>query len=231
MENSIEEICSDCFRGDNFFVATCEKKSGHTGRHSSGNAQNKFQWGEIPESEILEGLEALLLSIGEDPNREGLLKTPKRFLKAFVEMTEGYKTNPADVLSTFFDAEGYDEMVILKDIDFKSLCEHHLLPFSGTAAIGYIPDKRIIGLSKLARLVECFSKRLQVQERMTVQIANSLSGVLAPKGVGVIIRAHHSCMSCRGVKKSNSTMVTSSLLGKMREDHSVRAEFLSLCEK
>lgn len=169
----------------------------------------------------------LLEWLGEDPNREGLLDTPKRVCRAFLEMTSGMREDPAQILSTKFSA-AYDEMVIVKDIKFTSVCEHHLLPFVGTAVVGYLPDKQVIGLSKIPRLVECFAKRLQLQERLTTQIAESLQEHLQPKGVGVHLTAFHSCMGCRGVKQAAASMVTSSLLGEFRNNPSTRSEFFQL---
>jgi GTP cyclohydrolase I len=170
----------------------------------------------------------LLTHIGEDTSREGLSDTPKRVAKALLEMTEGYNMNPKEVLGTTFDAEGCDEMVILKGIDFTSLCEHHMLRFVGTAVVGYIPTARIVGISKLARLVDCFSKRLQNQERLTAQVVSSLMVHLDPLGAACVIQAHHQCMGCRGVKRGTATMVTSSLAGQIRTDPTARAEFMAL---
>jgi GTP cyclohydrolase I len=170
----------------------------------------------------------LLELIGEDPSREGLRDTPRRHIKAMLEMTEGYKLKAEDVLKTTFDAEGYDELVVLKHIEFTSLCEHHLLPFSGTAAVAYLPGERIVGLSKLARLVEMHARRLQVQERMTSDIANDIQRVLGPRGVAVVVQAHHSCMGCRGVRKPTARMVTSAMRGTFLEKAEARAEVLSL---
>lgn len=175
-----------------------------------------------------DAVKILLESIGEDPQRDGLLDTPKRFVKALTEMTEGYKQDYKEILSTCFDVP-YDEMVILKNIHFTSLCEHHLLPFIGFASIAYIPSNKVVGLSKLARLVHCFARRLQVQERLTSQIAEAILEVLQPEGVAVIISAKHQCMSCRGLRQSGGDMVTSSMLGQFR-DHAVRDEFLQLCK-
>lgn len=169
---------------------------------------------------------ALLRDIGEDPTRAGLLDTPKRYVKAFHELTEGYKQDPADILSRVFDGENYDEMVVVRGIEFTSLCEHHLLPFVGEATVAYIPDGKVVGLSKIPRLVHCFAKRLQLQERLTKQIADAIMERLAPLGVGVIVRASHSCMRLRGVR-CRGEMVTSTLLGNFREP-AVRQEFLSL---
>lgn len=175
-----------------------------------------------------EAVKRLLTHIGEDIAREGLLDTPKRVAKALLEMTEGYGLNPKEVLGTTFDAEGCDEMVILKNINFTSLCEHHMLPFVGTAVVGYIPTERIVGISKLARIVDCYSKRLQNQERLTSQVVRALMDHLDPLGAACIIQAHHQCMGCRGVKRGDATMVTSSLAGQIRTDPTARAEFMAL---
>lgn len=180
-------------------------------------------------------IETLLRYIGEDPGRDGLKDTPKRVVKALEEMTAGYDEKPEDMLSTTFDLDtSLDQIVLLDAIHFTSLCEHHMLPFSGIASVGYIPnplaERPVVGLSKLARLVSCFARRLQVQERMTEQIAESLNDSLKPLGVGVVIRAKHSCMSCRGVRLENSCMVTSAMRGSLREDRELRQEFLSYIE-
>jgi GTP cyclohydrolase I len=169
----------------------------------------------------------LLSWIGEDVTREGLRDTPRRVAKAFREMTAGLHMNPAEVLGTVFQ-ETSDQMVVVRGIRFSSMCEHHLLPFTGTAAVGYIPKGRVIGLSKIPRLVEVFAKRPQVQERMTNQIAESLMEHLQPNGVGVIVKAHHSCMGCRGVRQPDAEMVTSCLLGCLRQDGAARSELLGL---
>ncbi|MDB5038946.1 MAG: cyclohydrolase [Bacteriovoracaceae bacterium] len=172
-----------------------------------------------------EAIAELIKLIGENPEREGLLKTPHRFVKAFVELTSGYSDDPKKILaSTFTDT--CDEMVVVREIPFWSLCEHHMLPFHGVATVGYLPKGKIIGLSKIARLVHCFAKRLQVQERLTQEIANALMEAVQPHGVGVVIAATHSCMEMRGIK-SPAEMVTSCLLGDFREV-STRAEFLSM---
>lgn len=189
----------------------------------------RFPW------ESTEGPEAnvtrLLQFIGEDPTREGLLDTPRRVLKAWREMTSGTNEDPAAALGTTFDADGFDEMVIVRDLPFSSLCEHHVLPFTGTATLAYIPQPggRIVGLSKLPRLVSVYARRLQVQERMTRQIADTMNEVLRPVGVGVIIRGHHTCMSNRGIR-STGEMVTSVLLGLLKEDPRARAEFMALAK-
>lgn len=185
----------------------------------------RFPWeGETGAEDIVV---RLLQFVGEDPTREGLVDTPKRVLKAFKEMTSGYAESPKEILSTVF-SERCDELVLLKDIRFHSLCEHHLLPFSGRAHVGYIPKHSVVGLSKLARLVFCFAKRLQVQERLTREIAFAIEEVLSPLGVAVVIEAAHQCMACRGVKVQGSEMVTSAMLGAFREQASARAEFLAL---
>ena len=187
-----------------------------------------FPWERDSDEELgpTDAVVRLLQHLGEDPNREGLLDTPKRVVKALAEMTEGYHQDPASILSTVFD-EQHDQMVVLEGIEFTSLCEHHMLPFVGTATVGYIPNGRVVGLSKLARIVECFARRLQVQERMTDQIADAITEQLHPRGVGVVIRAHHSCMGCRGVRKPAALMTTSSLAGLIKDDPAARAEFLS----
>jgi GTP cyclohydrolase I len=172
----------------------------------------------------------LLEYVGEDPTREGLLDTPKRVLKAFREMTEGYKKDPGEILSTVFN-EDFDQMVCLHNIEFVSMCEHHLQPFRGTAAVGYIPNGQVVGLSKLARLVDAYARRLQVQERMTEQIAAAMNEHLAPAGVAVYIEAHHSCMGNRGVRKHEGRMVTQKLTGLMKDDAAARAEFMGLVQK
>jgi GTP cyclohydrolase IA len=175
----------------------------------------------------LRGVESLLVTLGEDPTRDGLRDTPKRVVKAYKEMTRGYQQDPKEILSRCFDIDT-DELVILKNIEFSSLCEHHLLPFVGTATVGYIPAGKVVGISKLARLVDCFANRLQVQERLTRQIAAALIEVLQPAGVAVLVDAHHQCMGCRGVKRPRASMITSCMLGRFREDPKARAEFLSL---
>jgi len=177
--------------------------------------------------EAEEGIRNLLRSVGEDPEREGLLDTPKRVVKAYAQMTEGYDIKIADILGVTFDVGNVDEMIIVRRIDFVSLCEHHLLPFTGTATVAYIPNGRVVGLSKIARLVDAYARRLQVQERLTTQITTALDEFLDTKGSAALIKGTHACMSCRGVRKAGAEMVTSSLTGVFR-DAETRNEFISL---
>ena len=178
-----------------------------------------------------EAVRTLLRYIGEDPNRDGLLETPDRVARAWLEITEGYAHSPEKILSTTFEGSS-DEMVILKDIDFSSVCEHHMLTFQGKAHVAYLPKGgRIVGLSKLARIVDCYAKRLQVQERLTQQIAEAIKMHLKPAGVAVVVEGTHSCMCLRGVKKDGGVMITSSLHGVFRSDHATRSEFMSLVAK
>jgi GTP cyclohydrolase I len=170
----------------------------------------------------------MIAQLGEDPNREGLRKTPERFEKALKFLTSGYNQNVEQVLNGATFSVCYDEMVVVKDIEFFSLCEHHLLPFFGKAHIAYLPEKKVIGLSKIARLVNMFARRLQIQERMTSQIATAIEEKIAPQGVGVIIEARHLCMQMRGVEKQHGKAVTSAMLGAFRHNKQTRDEFLSL---
>jgi GTP cyclohydrolase I len=178
--------------------------------------------------EIGKHVKGILSLIGEDPSREGLLRTPARVAKAWEFLCAGYREDIREVLNNAIFTEKYDEMVIVKDIDFFSLCEHHLLPFYGKAHIAYIPNGKIVGLSKIPRIVEVFSRRLQVQERMTQQIAETLFTALNPDGVAVVIEARHLCMMMRGVEKQNSVASTSAMLGSFRDDERTRNEFLKL---
>lgn len=185
----------------------------------------------VSADEAREAVRTLLRYMGEEPDREGLMETPDRVCRAWVEMTEGYRLNPEKVLSTTFEGSS-DEMVVLKDIEFTSCCEHHLLTFSGRAHVAYLPSNgRIVGLSKLARIVDVFAKRLQVQERMTQQIADAIKTHLQPHGVAVVVEGQHSCMCVRGVRKQGASMVTSSLQGVFRDNASTRAEFMSLISR
>ena len=173
----------------------------------------------------------LIVRLGEDPERQGLLKTPKRVIASLKFLTHGYRQDIQKVLNDAVFDENYDEMVVLKDIDLFSLCEHHLLPFYGKAHVAYIPKGKIIGLSKIPRVVEVFARRLQVQERLTSQVADCLMNALKPRGVGVVIEAVHLCMAMRGVEKKDSYCLTSTMLGSFRESERVRGEFLSLIGK
>ena len=178
--------------------------------------------------EAMQAVKTLIEWAGDDPTREGLVETPKRVVAAYEEFFEGYTQDPEDILrKTFEEVEGYDEMVIVKDIRLESHCEHHIVPILGTAHIGYIPNKRVVGISKLARIVDVFGKRLQTQETMTSQIATTIENVLNPKGVAVVIDAGHQCMSTRGVHKTESSTVTSSMKGVFKENQVTRNEFLS----
>jgi GTP cyclohydrolase I len=179
--------------------------------------------------EAEKAVETLLRWAGDDPAREGLLDTPKRVAKAFEEWFQGYKDDPEEYLKrTFEEVEGYDEMIVLRDIRFESHCEHHLAPIIGKAHVGYLPTSRVVGISKLARVVETFARRLQVQEKMTAQIAGAIEKVLKPKGVAVVIEGAHQCMTTRGVHKPGVTMVTSSMLGEFRKNPLTRREFLTI---
>ena len=183
----------------------------------------------VPTKKELEIVRKLLTYIGEDPDREGLQETPARFLKAWGEYTRGYREKPEDILKSFEDgAQSVDEMVIVRDIPVYSLCEHHLAPFFGRAYVGYVPDRRILGLSKISRLVEVFARRLQVQERLTNQIADALDTHLQPLGVAVVIECRHMCMESRGVRHTGTATVTSALRGSIKANPDTRREFLSL---
>jgi len=167
---------------------------------------------------------SLLEFIGEDPSREGLVDTPKRVIKSYETLFAGYKQSPEDVLTVFGD-ESYDEMIVVKDVEFHSMCEHHMLPFIGRAHVAYVPNGKIIGLSKMPRLVDMYARRLQNQERMTNQIAHALYKILRPKGVAVVVEAKHLCMMARGVKKQQNEVITSSMLGLFKTDLNTRNEF------
>jgi len=181
----------------------------------------------ITDKQAEEAFKTILTWIGEDPNREGLLETPKRVVKAFKEYFKGYSQNAnADLLKTFGDVEGYDDMVVEKNITLESHCEHHMAPIIGVAHVAYIPNKKVVGLSKLARTVEIFSKRLQTQERLTMQIAKTLMGALDAKGVAVTIDASHQCMTMRGIKKERATTITNYFLGSFKEDLSFQNRYL-----
>ena len=183
---------------------------------------------ETPKETIAELMRKVIVLLGEDPNREGLRKTPERFEKALKYLTSGYQQNMESLLNGATFSVHYDEMVVVKDIEFFSLCEHHLLPFFGKAHVAYLPNKRVLGLSKIARLVNMYGRRLQIQERMTSQIAEAIQEKISPEGVGVIIEARHLCMQMRGVEKQHGQAVTSAMLGSFRHNKQTRDEFLSL---
>lgn len=186
-----------------------------------------------PSREEAEAAVATLIRwAGDDPQREGLGDTPARVVRSYEEFFAGYGKDPEEILRrTFEETDGYDEMVVLKDITFESHCEHHMVPIIGKAFVAYLPDKRVVGISKLARVVEAYAKRLQIQEKMTAQIANAINDVLHPKGVAVVVEAEHQCMTTRGIHKSGVSMVTSTMLGAFRDDHATRREFLTLIGK
>ena len=177
----------------------------------------------------IEAVRTLIRWAGDDPDREGLLETPDRVVRSYGEFFSGYGQDPKEILAkTFSEVDGYDEMIVMNDIRFESHCEHHMAPIIGKAHIGYLPDKRVVGISKLARLVDVYAKRLQIQEKMTVQIADTLQEVLRPKGVAVVVEAAHQCMTTRGVHKPGAALVTSRMLGAFRTDVSTRREFLAI---
>ena len=183
----------------------------------------------ISDADAQAAFRTVLEWIGEDPARDGLRDTPKRLVKAFREYFAGYDEDPHEVLrKTFTEVDGYDEMIVLRGVTFESHCEHHVAPILGRAWVGYIPDRRVVGISKLARVVEIFSKRLQIQERLTAQIANIVEDVLKPRGVAVVVKASHLCMISRGIHKRGSDLVTSRMLGVFRDNALTRSEFLSL---
>jgi GTP cyclohydrolase I len=178
-----------------------------------------------------EAVRTLLLWAGEDTRREGLVDTPARVATAYEDWFSGYKVNPYEFLErTFEEVEGYDEMIVLRDIEFESHCEHHMAPIIGKAHVGYLPRNKVVGISKLARVVEAYARRFQVQEKMTAQIANCIQDVLHPQGVAVVIEASHQCMTTRGIHKSDVTMVTSQMIGAFRNDARTRAEFLQIID-
>ncbi len=195
------------------------------------NRKNRLRLLRAPGLRAIEPhVRAILEKVGEDPSREGLVKTPARVARAFEVLTSGYGQDPKAIINGALFVEDYSEMILCRDIDFFSLCEHHLLPFFGKAQVAYIPKHHILGLSKLARLVEVFARRLQVQERMTTQIATTLMAELDALGVGVVLKAEHLCMRMRGVEKQNSVVVTSAMLGSFRTRQATRQEFMTLIQ-
>lgn len=192
------------------------------------SVQSLAESAENPADSLEAHVRAILTAVGEDPDREGLVKTPARVAAAWRYLTSGYDEDPDDIINGALFTEDYQEMIVEKDIDFYSLCEHHMLPFHGRAHVAYIPRRKIVGVSKLARLVDAYARRLQVQERLTNQIANTIMERINPLGAAVVMEAEHMCMRMRGVQKQNSTIVTSSLLGAFRTQEKTRAEFLNL---
>ena len=181
------------------------------------------------EEDALAAVRTLIEWAGDDPDREGLVETPRRVVKSYRELFAGYETDPKEYLArTFEEVGGYDELVVLRDIRVVSFCEHHMLPFLGKAHVGYLPSDRVVGISKLARVVNGFARRLQIQEKLTAEIAEAIQDILQPKGVGVVIISEHSCMTMRGVNTPGSRLTTSHLLGEVRDDHRTRQEFFDL---
>ena len=189
----------------------------------------KIKSTKVSEDQALGAVKTLIRWAGDNPEREGLKETPKRVIKSYKDFFSGYNSDPREILSKKFkEVDGYDEIIILKNIRLESHCEHHMVPFIGTEHVGYLPKNKVVGLSKLARLVEAFAKRLQIQEKLTAQIANAIDEVLQPRGVGVIIEASHLCVGTRGIHKPDAKMVTSRMLGSFRNDQATRKEFLEL---
>jgi GTP cyclohydrolase I len=184
-----------------------------------------------PTDPIAELVESLLVELGEDPDRQGLKATPDRVSRSLRELTAGYGIKPEEVIADAVFDQDYDEMVLVKDIAFYSLCEHHMLPFFGHVHVGYLPNGKVVGLSKIPRLIEIYARRLQIQEQLTREIAEALNGALAPKGVGVVIEARHLCLEMRGVETPGGRMITSCMLGTFRKDPRTRAEFLDLVRR
>ncbi len=195
-----------------------------------GNDDNRLRALERPSREEAEAaVRTLLQWSGDDPDREGLRDTPMRVVRAYEEFFGGYAVDPMDVLErTFEETDGYDEMIVLRDVRFESHCEHHMVPILGVCHVAYLPERRVVGISKIARVIDAYAKRLQIQEKMTAQIANSIQAVLQPKGVAVVVRASHQCMTTRGVHKPGVSMVTSRMLGEFRDNPATRREFLAM---
>ncbi|HJQ57689.1 MAG TPA: GTP cyclohydrolase I FolE [Vineibacter sp.] len=201
-------------------------------QHSLRAAANAATDGRPSRDEAEAAVRTLIRWAGDDPDREGLVGTPDRVVRSYEEFFAGYAEDPREILArTFEETDGYDEMVVLRDIRLESYCEHHIVPIIGKAHVGYLPAHRVVGISKLARIVEAYAKRLQIQEKMTAQIANCIQDVLEPRGVAVVIEAAHQCMTTRGIRKPGVAMVTSRMLGAFRDDPSTRREFLAMIGK
>ena len=198
---------------------------------SSHDLVDEFPQNSSSETELTELVRRMLVELGEDTDRDGLRRTPERVARAFRELTKGYQMDAAEILNSALFEVAYDEMVIVKDIEMFSLCEHHLLPFFGKVHVAYLPRKKVVGLSKIARLVDMFARRLQIQERLTNQIAATIQDAIDPVGVGVVIEARHLCMIMRGVEKQHSSAVTSAMLGAFRDNQQTREEFLALVSR
>ncbi|WP_373480603.1 GTP cyclohydrolase I FolE [Geminocystis sp.] len=205
-------------------IATRPDRNTHNGQVVNINLSPE----EVNKQQMMDSVTIMLKSVGEDPEREGLLKTPKRVAEAMQFLTQGYSQSLEKLVNGAIFDEGHNEMVLVRDIDFFSLCEHHMLPFMGRAHVAYIPNQKVVGLSKLARIVEMYSRRLQVQERLTRQIAEAIQTILDPQGVAVVMEATHMCMAMRGVQKPGSWTVTSAMIGAFQEENKTREEFLGL---